>query len=562
MKQAYKTIVLALLVLALSAGLLSGCGSSLPLPTVPGTGAAPAAEQTNDDAAAPGQISTESPTPAETAPAAVDPLAVYAALVLEKEAELGVGSLQGDGIYYMDGLGYIKLTDLNADGTEELLLAYGSMFQSTLEVYTVSGGEAKQLYQGPALQWGVDGCCVEIWEDEAGNRYLPVNKGDYVDGMLSFLRFDGAELSEARAIALYEAWDSDLHQVESDGLNFGSSDPDENRAWVKYTQETLREVRTRLGLAEESSDPEPEGEATVLAEDEMITVTCLGKRMLHRKDGDFPCYLLRIHNRSDSVLNFMNGHPDVNYGTSYGEANGAKLIALYFTLKRDPEPEAYRFGDEEIDADLLPGSDTELYLLPICAGTGLRTLEELVNVTANVHISRGTGASFWYRNYVLELNMGESAPALPEGWVDCETRYCSFTIPAAWAFEISGENDDYGLAIVSVPQAYSDRGFSYLNFQYDSIRSAEEAARRTSDSYLADNASQGNYSVSRYDTVLDGRTLKTVEVVGKASDNRFRFYYLDLPDGKTLSITTSAELKYEDALRDDFEAILNSIQFH
>ena len=102
---------------------------------------------------------------------------------------------------------------------------------------------------------------------------------------------------------------------------------------------------------------------------------------------------------------------------------------------------------------------------------------------------------------------------------------------------------------------------STIIITYDNLNSAEAWAQETADFYRSDNYSDGNYTVDVFNTEINGRTLVTVEVFGKLSDSRFRFYNLDMPDGNTLTIETSVELPFLSELDGEYEKLLQSIEW-
>ena len=502
--------------------------------------------------------------------------AAYADLVIEKEAEYGAGTVQGEGQYYIDGVGFLHLTDLNGDGTDELILAVCEMFHAAVEIYTVFDGQVVLIYSGDALMRSMDIPLVEIWEDDMGNQYFPVNKGNYFDGVLSFLRFDGTKMTEAMTASLANPeGDTGLHRAASFELSFGSGDEEANRNWIDDASDKLFFMRDRLGLSPVSDEAEPMNDHTellnsgselaekdvTLVDDDVLTIISHGKTMIRIENEDRPVYAVTITNHTANALELSDAHLTDDFIYECGTANGARIIAVDFFIPQDSESALYRDSEGMVFKTLPANSTMDFYMEIVCAGYGLRTTEELVRINANVHVSCGTGDTFWYRNYVLLLDQEETAPSLSTAITSYENPYFRFEIPEDWSYDVLVESDEYGIAHIYLPPAVNDHGFSQIVVQYDNWDTAQGNADYTTEFYLSDNASQGNYTVYSYDTEIGGRIMKTVEVIGKLSDSRFCFYYLDLPDGYTLTIETSVELAHEDELRDAYTAFLNSIQF-
>ena len=516
----------------------------------------------------------------------------YARLVEEKEAEYGAGTYAEDGIPYLSGVGFLHLVDFDGDGTEELILAHGTSFEQTIEVYASDGDEARMVYEGGALMYGMDTPLVEIWEGAGPEKYLLVNKGDYFDGRVSFLTYDGAAMTEDHEGALANPGeDGRFTRAESFALNFGGADENETKQMADAAEERLAQMHEKLGqpggagalawlknMGKDKADGEEAagteenqaagdadaafaGAGTVLVDDEELTILCHGKTMIRMNDGEHPVYCLTVTNNSPWHLELSDAHLNENFVHECGTVDGARIIATYFVEKENPAPKKYDVSKAMTFPGIPAGATMELYMEILCSGYGLQTEDDLVNVSANINTSHGTGDSFAYRNYTLQLNQGESAPGLAEGYEKGQHRYFTFTYPAAWQYETVGEQDDYGRATVSLPPQYNDHGMSTIIITYDNLNSAEASAQKTADFYRSDNYSDGNYTVDVFNTEINGRTLVTVEVFGKLSDSRFRFYNLDLPDGNTLTIETSVELPFLSELDGEYEKLLQSIEW-
>ena len=489
----------------------------------------------------------------------------YAAVVLAKEAEFGKGTVTFDGLLHLTGVGYLALVDLDGDGTEELLLTHGKWMEQTLEIYTFDGGSARQLYAGDAFQRTMDSRNMEIWSDAAGKKYVPVNKGDYFDGKVSFLAFDGISLTEDTEASLASMGDeTGFVREDAAELSFYSIEDGDNDAWKAEARERLRSVRARLGLPEEPEDDTGavfSGEGDVLIDDEALTLIVHGKTMIRTSDGDLPVYCLTAVNHTGSLLELSSAHLGVDFVYDCGTANGAQIIGILFLERQDPAPSSYSQADALTFPGIPAGKSMELYMEILCGGYGIRTIEELVNVSANIHASQDRSGGFWYRDYVLSLDEGETAPPSAEGYTTYEHPYFRFEVPADWKYNIVQEFDDYGLERVWLPPQVNDHSMTYMEFQYDDFYSAEGHAQEIAAFYREDNCSDGDYTVSESETTVAGKHAFLVEVTGKTANTRFRFYYVDLPDGKALTILLQAELPYEDLVEPEYERFLTSIEF-
>ena len=279
-------------------------------------------------------------------------------------------------------MGFLHLVDFDGDGTEELILAHGTSFEQTIEVYASDGDEARMVYEGGALMYGMDTPLVEIWEGEGPEKYLLVNKGDYFDGRVSFLNFGGADEKETKQMA--DAAEERLVQMHE---KLGQPGGAGALAWLK-------------NMGKEKAD------------DEELTIRCHGKTMIRMNDGEHPVYCLTVTNNSPWHLDLSDAHLNEGFVHECGTVDGARIIATYFVEKEDPAPKKYDVSKAMTFPGIPAGATMELYMEILCAGYGLQTEDELVNVSANINTSHGTGDSFAYRNYTLELNQGESAPGL------------------------------------------------------------------------------------------------------------------------------------------------------
>ena len=311
-------------------------------------------------------------------------------------------------------MGFLHLVDFDGDGTEELILAHGTSFEQTIEVYASDGDEARMVYEGGALMYGMDTPLVEIWEGEGPEKYLLVNKGDYFDGRVSFLTFDGTAMTEDHEAALANPGEGGrFTRAESFALNFGGADEKETKQMADAAEERLVQMHEKLG--------QPGGAGALAwlknmgkekADDEELTIRCHGKTMIRMNDGEHPVYCLTVTNNSPWHLDLSDAHLNEGFVHECGTVDGARIIATYFVEKEDPAPKKYDVSKAMTFPGIPAGATMELYMEILCAGYGLQTEDELVNVSANINTSHGTGDSFAYRNYTLELNQGESAPGL------------------------------------------------------------------------------------------------------------------------------------------------------
>ena len=505
-------------------------------------------------------------------------LRAYAQVVREKEAEYGEGSLKNTGISWIDGVGFLHLTDFDGDGTEELILAHGSRFEQTLEVYAADGDKARQIYSGGALMYGMDTPLVELWDGPAGKKYLLVNKGDYFDGKVSFLGYDGQDMTEAAESSLADPGAGTSYaRAERFALNFDGGDEAKTKALEEEAESRLADVRAVLGISGisgtsgtsgglfaagggQEGDSIFDGQGQVVIDDDELTLRVHGKTVVRFKDMDRAAYCVTAENHTPYLLELSGAHLRDDFVYEHGTVDGATIIGIYFAEKTDPEPEKYDITEAMTFPGIPAGATMQLYMAPECAGYGIKTPEHLVNVTANINTSHGSGNTFEYRNYVLSLDQGGTAPALPDGYEDYQCRYFSFTIPKAWEYAVIGETDDVGQYNISLPPKYNDHAMSSIIIRYDDFFSAAESVKSIEEFYLTDNR-DGNYTVNTFEREIDGKQLPAVEVFGKISDSRFHFYFLDMPDGKTVTIQTSVELPFLEELDGEYEKFLDSIRW-
>ena len=276
------------------------------------------AEDIASENSTPEESASPGPAPEESSPEEPEPDSPYAAyrgIVEEAEKEYGILSFDNMGwCYKVAGTGYLRVFDLDWDEDDELFLVHDAAEDSgyplnlELDIYTMQGQEAKQIYAGPAYLEGVDGVRFRTMEDEDGNSYLCLSGEEMGSYRLLGLRDD--EFYEEASFD-YNSYDEEaegfyvgekLYRTGiSDSLNYGSSDDQDNVDWAAKSRQLYRDMHSWMGMA----DPADE---TVLLDDMYVTVRLIGRESRRYQSKEMPGYLLEVTNHQEYTIipNFVS----------------------------------------------------------------------------------------------------------------------------------------------------------------------------------------------------------------------------------------------------------------